>query len=155
MKRKDQEEDSEFASDQKKEVKSLRNKIYIHFLHMQQEYIDVLPLNVKIEDDYFQPHLDCSQFWSLERDTIDYNDLNRDELIELEINFGFIGSTQFQYQKGLQMGLKEDDQNLFDIEDVKEVLTDNTREYLYIVLTVNILHVLFSFLSYFHGKICP
>lgn len=44
---------------------------------------------------------------------------------------------------------------VIDVEDIKEILTDNSKYYLYTVLTVNILHLLFTILSEFYGKTHP
>lgn len=150
IKRQSEQEETEYYRHQNMKIRTYRNKVYIHMLYMEPEYIEALPLSVKVKDGYFQPHLDCSQWWSLERDMTPYEDVQ--DQLEVEINFDFIGVTQFSYQKGIEVGFKDDDQQLLDIEDIKEILTDNSKFYLYTVLTVNCLHIIFSFLSYFHGK---
>ena len=57
----------------------------------------MMPIYLKIHDKHYQPHLDISQWWSLERDAIFVEELEDD--LDLTFHFDTISLQQMSLQR--------------------------------------------------------
>lgn len=110
-----------------------------------------IPEYLGVYENYYQPLLDLTQFWSLERDSVYPEDIG--EELQITIDFDTISESQFTYQQVTLMTFRDEAAlKVMDPEDIKEILSDNSAFYLYTVLTVNVLHIFFTLLGEFYGR---
>jgi len=130
-------------------VDALRPNIYLQLCYPASENVTEFPnTSVNILNGYFRPPLDDSQWWALERDSIPISQIP--DPIKITIHFSLYPFKKLLWQNTFNMALKEEGV-FFDIEDIKEIGSDNSELYIYIFLTVNMLHFVFNTLAYYHG----
>ena len=100
--------------------------------------------------DFYFPHLDCNNYWTLRRDKIPLSAYANNETLPIEVNFGSVSIAKFHWvfklyiAEGQANSVFNDSQAL---EEFKVILSDNSFYYLVLLFSVNFLHTLFSFLS--------
>ena len=102
------------------------------------------------EIDYYFPHLDCANYWTLRRDKIPVSVYGNNETIPIEVCFRSVGITKFHWIFKLYIAENQANSIFNDsqaMEEFKVILSDNGFYYLVLLFSVNFLHSLFSFLS--------
>ena len=100
--------------------------------------------------DFYNPHLDCSQYWVLRRDKVKLSQFVEKEEVPIEVEFSTAWIQKFLWTFKFRIAEMQTDSLLHDssaFEEFKTILTDNSFTYLVILFSVNFLHTLFSFLS--------
>jgi len=104
-------------------------------------------------DDYFLPPLDTSQFWVLKPNFVDKANLKpEDTSINVTVVFELITPNSFMFTLGMRQNA--DSNPVFKTmgEQMKELLVNNSPEYLIFMVCATILHTIFQSLAMKNGR---
>ena len=99
--------------------------------------------------DYYFPFIDCSNYWLLRRDKLPVSSISED-IVNFEVEVSIPTIWRQNQVLGFHVAENQVSSILNDkkaFEEIKTIFSDNSFSYLVFMFTVNILHVLFSFLS--------
>ena len=132
-----------------------KSKLFFSLIHDENSYTEKDTTFLQLYQNSTQkqrylPYVDCFQYWTLRRDKILVENFSEKNLPEIEIEFN--NTWIFKFEKVLQLYISENqkesifsDANVF--EEFKEILVDNSFNYLVLLFSVNFFHTIFSFLA--------
>lgn len=102
----------------------------------------------------YKPRLDCSQFWAVAYDRVNFNDVPEDEEIDIDVNFGL--TTIDRYMWGMKLRLAEEYIEKLPngprlLDDLKHFFFDNSIQIKYAFLAVLLAQMLFSVITTYRG----
>jgi hypothetical protein len=114
----------------------------------------VLQSASKIENEYYLPRLDCSQFMSLERDKLNFSNLPEDEEVRIDFDFHIVEVQK--YVLGLKLRFAEFQLAAFPIakifiEEIKEFFSDNKSAYIAIFFCFIFINLIFDIICSISG----
>lgn len=119
----------------------------VNHLYQKSAKKRTLPLN---KTDYYFPYVDCTNYWTLQRDKLPIKDFKNNETIPIKVEFSLTSASKHRWAFKFYIAENTNMPYLNDIkmlEEFKMILSDNGFYYLVILFSVNILHSLFSVLS--------